>query len=293
MTGFRRFQFIDDQITGKHKFAKELFARTGAAEYPLLMPVDGQFEPRRGMLELAAKAGMFHVNIGVESISQDSLLSMNKIQNHTKEYKKLLKKMSITASTTRSISCSAWKTTIRQIFEDTLKFLHEVKAPEAFFNTVTPRKGTPMRTQLEDEGRVIIPDADMYTNNFRCMFVPKNLSPMEVEEGVWRCTTEFYSLKSMFKRLLLPPGPFTWQGLTENMLFYFGAKRQHRPGRLLLSRLSRFSPGLFSSPTLVRGRGFLVAKARSGPALPDSRAGEEGRGPRLPILLIRQATDML
>jgi len=25
VTGFRRFQFIDDQITGKHKFAKELF----------------------------------------------------------------------------------------------------------------------------------------------------------------------------------------------------------------------------------------------------------------------------
>ena len=45
------------------------------------------------MLELAAKAGIFHVNIGVESISQDSLLSMNKIQNHANQYKKLLKKM--------------------------------------------------------------------------------------------------------------------------------------------------------------------------------------------------------
>ena len=76
-----------------------------------------------------------------------------------------------------------------------------------------------MRQQLEDEGRVIIPDADMYTNNFRCMFVPKNLSPQEVEEGVWRCTNEFYSLKSMFKRLLMPPSKFTWQGLTENALF--------------------------------------------------------------------------
>ena len=27
ITGFRRFQFIDDQITGKHKFARELFRR--------------------------------------------------------------------------------------------------------------------------------------------------------------------------------------------------------------------------------------------------------------------------
>ena len=69
---------------------------------------------------------------------------------------------------------------------------------------------------------MIIPDADLYTNNFRCMFVPKNLSPQQVEEGVWRCTKEFYSFKSMAKRLLLPPGKFTWQGLTENMLFWYG-----------------------------------------------------------------------
>ena len=52
-------------------------------------------------------------------------------------------------------------------------FLHEVEAPEAFFDAVTPRRGTPMREQLEAEDRVIVPDADMYTNNFRCMFVPR------------------------------------------------------------------------------------------------------------------------
>ena len=103
------------------------------------------------------------------------------------------------------------------------------RAPEAFFNTVTPRRGTPMRTKLEAEDRVIIPDADMYTNNFRCMFIPKKLSPQQVEEGVWRCTKEFYSIKSMLKRLLMPPNKYTWQGLTENMLFWYGAKRQIDP----------------------------------------------------------------
>jgi hypothetical protein len=41
-----------------------------------------------------------------------------------------------------------------------------------------------MRTKLEQEGRVIIPDADMYTNNFRCMFVPNKLSPQQVRRGV-------------------------------------------------------------------------------------------------------------
>jgi radical SAM superfamily enzyme YgiQ (UPF0313 family) len=228
-TGFRRFQFIDDQITGKHKFARELFKALAPLNirFSALWTINSNHDEE--LLDLAAKAGIFHVNIGVESISQDSLLSMNKIQNHTSDYKKLLarlKKYGIYYSLNFMFGLDEDHP---KIFEETLKFLHEVRAPEAFFNTVTPRVGTPMRTKLEAEGRVIIPDADLYTNNFRCMFVPKNLSPMEVEEGVWKCTTEFYSLKSMFKRLLMPPNRYTWQGLTENMLFYWGAKRQIDP----------------------------------------------------------------
>jgi radical SAM superfamily enzyme YgiQ (UPF0313 family) len=229
VTGFRRFQFIDDQITGKHKFAKELFKALAPlnVRFSCLWTVNSNHDEE--LLELAAKAGVFHVNIGVESISQDSLLSMNKIQNHAKDYKKLLKRLEHYGIYYSLNFLFGLEQDHERIFDDTLQFLHEVKAPEAFFNTVTPRKGTPMREQLEAEDRVIIPDADMYTNNFRCMFVPKNLSPQQVEEGVWRCTKEFYSFKSMFKRLLMPPGKFTWQGLTENMLFWYGAKRQIDP----------------------------------------------------------------
>jgi radical SAM superfamily enzyme YgiQ (UPF0313 family) len=229
VTGFKRFQFIDDQITGKHKFARELFKALEPLNirFSCLWTINSNHDD--DLLDLAAKAGIFHVNIGVESISQDSLLSMNKIQNHAGQYKKLLKKLEKYGIYYSLNFLFGLEEDRPGIFDDTLKFLHEVKAPEAFFNTVTPRVGTPMRTQLENEGRVIIPDADLYTNNFRCMFVPKNMSPQEVEEGVWRCTKEFYSLKSMFKRLLMPPGKFTWQGLTENMLFYWGAKRQIDP----------------------------------------------------------------
>src|SRR5712672_1453517 len=229
ITGFKRFQFIDDQITGKHKFARELFKALEPLNirFSCLWTINSNHDD--DLLELAAKAGIFHVNIGVESISQESLLSMNKIQNHAGQYKKLLKKLEKYGIYYSLNFLFGLEEDRPEIFDQTLRFLHEVKAPEAFFNTVTPRKGTPMREQLEAEGRVIIPDADMYTNNFRCMFVPKNLSPQEVEEGVWRCTKEFYSLKSMFRRLLMPPGKFTWQGLTENMLFYWGAKRQIDP----------------------------------------------------------------
>ncbi len=99
---------------------------------------------------------------------------------------------------------------------------------------MTPRVGTPMRTQLENEGRVIIPDADLYTNNFRCMFVPKNMSPQEVEEGVWRCTKEFYSLKSMFEAPADAAGQVHLAGPDREHALLLGREAADRSGGLLL-----------------------------------------------------------
>src|SRR5262249_20335676 len=67
VTGFRRFQFIDDQITGKHRFAKELFKALVPlnVRFSCLWTVNSNHDEE--LLDLAAKAGVFHVNIGVES----------------------------------------------------------------------------------------------------------------------------------------------------------------------------------------------------------------------------------
>ena len=72
---------------------------------------------------------------------------MSKIQNHTKDYKKLLKRLEHYGIYYSLNFLFGLEEDHPQIFDDTLAFLHEVKAPEAFFNTVTPRKGTPMRTK--------------------------------------------------------------------------------------------------------------------------------------------------
>ncbi len=152
VTGFRRFQFIDDQLTGKHKFARELFKALAPLNirFSALWTINSNHD--EDLLDLAAKAGIFHVNIGVESISQDSLLSMNKIQNHASDYKKLLarlKKYGIYYSLNFLFGLDEDHP---KIFEETLKFLHEVKAPEAFFNTVTPARRNPDAHQAGGRG---------------------------------------------------------------------------------------------------------------------------------------------
>ncbi|MFQ5664838.1 MAG: B12-binding domain-containing radical SAM protein [Candidatus Binatia bacterium] len=229
VTGLRNFQFIDDQIAGKHQYAKDLFHALAPEKikFSCLWTINTNHDEE--LLDLAAKAGVYHVNIGVESISQGSLKSIEKVQNHAGEYKRLLARLR-SYGIFYSLNFLFGLDDDREgIFDETIRFLDEVKAPVAFFNTVTPRRGTPMRTQLEQEGRVIIPDADQFTNNHRCMFVPKNLTPQQVEEGVWRCTERFYSMRSIVRRLLLPPNAYTGQGIPSNLYFYWGAKRRIDP----------------------------------------------------------------
>jgi len=111
-----------------------------------------------------------------------------------------------------------------ELFEETLAFLDRVKAPMAFFNVATPRQGTPMWEQIKNEGRVHNPEAERYLGMI-CNFYPRHLTPEECEGGVWRCFQEFYSWRSIFRRLLWPPNRYIFQGLPSNLFFHWAANR--------------------------------------------------------------------
>jgi hypothetical protein len=109
-----------------------------------------------------------------------------------------------------------------------LDFLRQVRAPMVFFNTVTPREGTPMRTRLAEEGRVFNPLADRHLG-MECIFTPKNMTPKQVEDGVWSCFRRYYSLPGIFKRFFLPPNSYISQGLPSNLIFWWAVRQGKDP----------------------------------------------------------------
>ena len=93
ITGNNQFQFIDDQLTGKHTFARELFKalRPLGITWSCLWTLNTNHDEE--LLDLAIQAGCQHVNIGMESINQDNLNEIHKKQNHVKDYMTLLRAM--------------------------------------------------------------------------------------------------------------------------------------------------------------------------------------------------------
>jgi len=155
-------------------------------------------------MDLAKKSGLLHVNIGIESIDQSTLSGLNKRINQVKEYKKILHNLR-----KRGISYSlnfifGWDTENESVFESTLAFLKEEKVPVAYFNILTPHKGTPLYERMKAENRIIDLDHICRWPGLHCYIRPTYCSAQELEQYVKKMCREFYSYPSMFARLPWP-----------------------------------------------------------------------------------------
>ncbi len=228
LTGLRKIYFVDDNLTGHREYARELFR----ALIPLnirwscLWTINTSRDEE--LLELAKKAGCFHVNIGIENVCAESINAIAKVQNPVAEYEQLLKKLQKYGLFYSLNFMFGLDGDTKDSFAETLAFLERIKAPMAFFNSATPRRGTPLWDQLQQEGRIHKPEAEKYLGMV-CNFIPKHMTPEECEEGVWRCFQKFYSFKSICRRLLWPPNGYLWQGLPSNLYFHFVVNRRIDP----------------------------------------------------------------
>jgi len=224
----KKIQIVDDNITGNREYARELFKAMAplGVKWSCLWTINTSRDGE--LLDLAIKAGVYHVNIGIESVSQKSLTDINKRQNTVKDYIDMLgalEKRGIFYSLNFMFGLDE---DTREIFEETMDFLKHTRTPMAFFNTVTPREGTPLRQKLIDEDRILNPIGDRYLG-MECIFRPKNMTAEEVEEGVWDCFRRYYSLPSIAKRFLWPPNAYTPQGLPSNLIFWWAVRKRVDP----------------------------------------------------------------
>ena len=228
VTGLKNIYFIDDNLTGHRDYAKELFERLIPLRlrWSCLWTINTSRDLE--LLDLAKQSGCYHVNIGIENVCPESISSIEKVQNPVQDYEMLLNRLRERGIFYSLNFMFGLDGDLPGLFEETLAFLERVKAPMAFFNVATPRRGTPMWDQLNQEGRVHNPDAEKYLGMV-CNFLPRHMTPEECEEGVWRCFQKFYSIGSIFRRLLWPPTRYIYQGLPSNLFFHWAARRRIDP----------------------------------------------------------------
>ncbi len=203
-TGAKHIFFADSNFGGKPAHTMALME----ALIPLGIRWSGLFSAYlcndRKFMDLAKRSGLLHVNVGIESIDQDTLAGLGKKVNDVTRYREILQNLR-----EREISYSlnfifGWDTERSDIFSSTLAFLEQERVPAAYFNILTPHKGTPLYDRMLSEGRIIDPEGIGRWPGISCHIRPVFCSAAELELRVKGLYRQFYRCPSILRRLQMP-----------------------------------------------------------------------------------------
>ncbi len=238
-SGAKNFLFLDDNIIGHKRYAKELFR----AIKPLKIKWGGQASVSllvedNELLQLAAESGCKSLFVGIESVSTEQLKTMRKGIKEIAHLENSLKKIKKMGILIHASMVFGFDNDTRETFEETVKFLQKNKASTASFNVLTPYPGTKVYENLKKENRLRTTDWKYYDHN-TVVFQPRNMTPYELQIGKVNARKKFYSITSVIKRM---------QGNLYNPLTYFFMNYGHmKQVRVEAKRIDRLKSVLFEN----------------------------------------------
>ncbi|MGZ9226868.1 MAG: B12-binding domain-containing radical SAM protein [Anaerolineales bacterium] len=202
--------FWDDNIAGDMAYAKNLFR--AIAPYRKWWSSQASLQAGRDdeFLEAAAQSGCKQLFLGLESISQQSMVEVNKKFNRVEEYLRIIERIHAHGIAVQVGIVFGFDHDPPEIFKTTLDFLEEAGVQNATFNILTPFPDTPLFRRMEAEGRLLTRDWRKYNSRDDVVYQPRQMSTTELLAGFRYANGRFYSLPSIITRLLRSSVQLWW-----------------------------------------------------------------------------------
>jgi len=197
------FVFWDDNFFGDIEYAKQLMSelvklkKRWAAQVTLERCKDNE------LLELAKKAGCTYIFVGLESFSEETLASVNKGINRVDKYKDTVESIHKHGICVQAGIIFGFDTDKKDVFKKTLNICNDLGIDGVTVSILTPLPKTPLYEQLKKEERLLTDDWSHYNGKTKVAFQPRNMTAQELFEGYMWFRKEFYSMKSIIKRLFV------------------------------------------------------------------------------------------
>lgn len=222
--GFNRFYLIDDNIVSNPKYLKALCDEIKPLKMHWASQCAIHLAKNPELLKAVVDSGCDLMSFGVESISQESITSLDKPWLKANEHAsniKILMRSGITVSTEMIVGTDFdTEESIRQTFD----FVNDLKIPIPRFYILTPIPGTDLFKKYKSEGRLLTEDLKMF-DGASCVHVPKNIDPEKLTEMYWWLNKKVFSLSSILNRTLL--NRFLWRN-PAMLLFSIGINFHYR-----------------------------------------------------------------
>lgn len=199
------FFFVDDNFIGNPKKAKALLRALIPLKIRWItqMSIDGAYDEE--LLQLLDASGCKGVLIGFESLDEQNLKQMNKSFNTMHGgYENALANLRRYNIRVYATFVFGYDRDTPASFDEAVAFAVKQQFYIAAFNHLTPFPGTPLYEQLASQGRLRFKQwwLDEHYRYNDLPFHPVQLSPEEVTRRCVDARRKFYSIGSIFKRLL-------------------------------------------------------------------------------------------
>ncbi len=191
--------FLDDNITGNPKFAKELFRALIPYKINWVGQCSVTIAKDDELMKLAADSGCMLLAIGFESVSPTNLTTVGKKANWVDKYEADIKKIHSYGIGIHGFFIFGFDEEKEDVFDRTLRFAQNMKLESAQFSLLRPYPGTALYESLDKDGRLLTKDWAEYKEGL--VFEPKSMPKDKLEKGQIWTFNKFYSLFSIFRRV--------------------------------------------------------------------------------------------
>lgn len=195
--------FVDDNIAANPERAKALFKAITPLKISWISQCCMSIAYNDELLELAKESGCCNLMLGLESLSAQSLKSVNKSINKVEDYYYAIDKLHKYGITVMGLMVFGFDHDDENIFERTAKFMEDAKVDFPCYWILTPYPGTPLYKQMETENRIIERDWSKYDCS-HVVFKPKLMSPETLEQGYNYAFKRAYSMSNIIKKIIPP-----------------------------------------------------------------------------------------
>ncbi|MCK4528300.1 B12-binding domain-containing radical SAM protein [candidate division WOR-3 bacterium] len=190
----------DNNLGGDRGYAKELLKEIAKLK---LWGLGTQFSfdclHDDEFVDLLSKASCGMTFIGLESLSEPSLLSVHKRQNRVAEYQELFEKLKQRRILTFTGLMLALDEDTPAYYQNLPANLNKIDPSTILLSIAIPIPGTPFHKTAESEGRIFDKDLSHYEGD-HLVFTPKRVSPNDVFKAFRKINRIFYSWKNILKR---------------------------------------------------------------------------------------------
>lgn len=208
--------FLDDNMGADIKFAKELFS----AIQPLGIKWFGSISINSlediHLVQLAADSGCIVLEIGFESISNETLKLMGKHRTNAPDrYKPLIRLLHKHGIAIVGTFILGYDSDTPDTYKQLADFIEETCIEMPSPNILIPYPGSSIFRQLKREGRILTENWSLYdTTVGNVVYRPKKMTPEEMMEKFLSLEEEVYSYRAALRRLLrvgyFNPVTFAW-----------------------------------------------------------------------------------